>query len=611
MALVIRLTQILEFLAAKGQATEAELAQLIHASNQTLKTVIEQLNQALADVAVIKRDKKRYRLQVFDFDELALLLRGGFKASADFNSSDKRLAYICKSLIEQDTYLLMDDLADELLISRGTIQKDLKKLGQLVKNYDAVLESKPNCGIRLVASEFAKRLIFLNHVYDYYQYELTGACEFFEILDELYEDLHLNLAQATTLEREIFLATQRIKQNYIIENRIDHYLNFAKDNLIFNDFFVKIEDKLARNLTQYERDFMAYPLNMNNNFPFDKALIDQAFVNDLVGQMMQDIYDNYPIHISQEQLSQALKYHLIFLLNRTTFHYQEKNIFFKSISNRYPFAFQLAEIAQKSIAKVTGMIISEMEVNTLAIYFELSLSQVRLDHVKKIALVADVGETVKKMMLSQIQAIFGNRIEIEVFGEAQATQNFASFLAVFTTIPLKAISPDVLEIQVSNLLDDDFISQKIRKIKDNVLLRQQNIELTFTICKQAYPENLSTLIADLEKADKVDKAFGQRIAERNAKASTIFDERIAFPHAINAQADKIIISVAAVPSDKIQLIFLLAVPEKLNKESESDLVKVYDMIFEIIGDGDLQQGILQMTELQALQGLLKRKGLIV
>ena len=88
MALVVRFTQILEFLVAKGQATEMQLSHLIKASEQTVRSVMTQLNQALEDVAVITRDKKMYRLVVKDYDELALLLGGGIKAIADFNSSE-------------------------------------------------------------------------------------------------------------------------------------------------------------------------------------------------------------------------------------------------------------------------------------------------------------------------------------------------------------------------------------------------------------------------------------------------------------------------------------------------------------------------------------------
>ena len=53
-----------------------------------------------------------YRLVVKDYDELALLLVGGIKAIADFNSSDKRIAYICKVMIELGGYILIDDIAD-------------------------------------------------------------------------------------------------------------------------------------------------------------------------------------------------------------------------------------------------------------------------------------------------------------------------------------------------------------------------------------------------------------------------------------------------------------------------------------------------------------------
>jgi lichenan operon transcriptional antiterminator len=612
--LVVRFTRILEFLTAKGQATEQQLSQLIKTSHQTLKSVIDQLNKTLQDVAYISHDKKVYHLHVSDFDELALLLRGGLKATVDFNSSEKRLAYICKRLIDTEDYVLIDDMADELSISRGTIQKDLKKLTQLVKKYDCLLDSRPNRGVKLIAREVTKRLLFINHVYDYYQYELRFDGEFFEVLDDLYETLHLNLTQVTMLEREILFAISRIKKGHLIEEKMTYYINFAEDNAIVNDFFVKIEAKLARNLTQYERDFMAYPLNMNNNFSFDSSKIDKHFLNTLIYQMRQDICEAYPIYMNWEQLLEALGYHLIFLLNRTVFHYQEKNIFFKSILNRYPFAFQLAEIAQKSIQKLTGLLISDLELNTLAIYFELSLSKVRMDYVKKIALVADVGARVKNLMFDQIQMMFGASIAIERFTEENAGQTFSEFLAVFTTIPLKKIAPDVIEIQVSNLLDPDeelMISHKIRKIKVSNMLRQEDIELDFMILEKTYQENLAFMIENLEKSAQVDKGFAKRIIERNDKSSTIFDECIAFPHAINSQSDKIILHVAVIPHQQIQLIFLLAVPEHLTKESESDLIKVYDMIFEIIGNEALRQEILQTLTLEQFCGLFKRKGMVV
>lgn len=611
MALVVRFTQILEFLVAKGQATEMQLSHLIKASEQTVRSVMTQLNQALEDVAVITRDKKMYRLVVKDYDELALLLGGGIKAIADFNSSDKRIAYICKVMIELGGYILIDDIADELVVSRGTIQKDLRKLGQLVTLYDGQLESKPNCGVRLLASEFGKRLIFLNHVYDYYQYELKFDSDFFDLLDNLYDKLKLNQIQVTTFERELLLSINRIQAGHIIETEIDNYCNLVNHNEFLNDFFIKIENKLNRNLTQYEQDFMAYPLNMNNNFPFDATRIDFAFINRLIHQIVMDIDEEYPIQMNQTTLFEALKFHVTFLLNRTRFQYQEKNIFFKSIQNRYPFAYQLAEIAKESIKKVTGLVISDIELNTLAIYFELSLSKVRIDSTKKVALIANVGTAAKQMLYLQIRTILGEDIVMTELTEEAANQDFSEFMVVFTTVPLKAISSNVMEIQVANLLDDDFITTRLRKLKNSILLDKSKVKMTMTHLNQTYSENLIQMMGDLEQQGKVDSQFAERILARNQTASTIFENTFAFPHTINVGSSDIVLSIGLVPKDEISLIFMLAVPENLLPNWESDLVKVYDMIFEIVGKPELQYEILKMENLEQLQGLLKRKGLII
>ena len=611
MALVVRFTQILEFLVAKGQATEMQLSHLIKASEQTVRSVMTQLNQALEDVAVIMRDKKMYRLVVKDYDELALLLGGGIKAIADFNSSDKRIAYICKVMIELGGYILIDDIADELVVSRGTIQKDLRKLGQLVTLYDGQLESKPNCGVRLLASDFGKRLIFLNHVYDYYQYELKFDSDFFDLLDNLYDKLKLNQIQVTTFERELLLSINRIQAGHIIETEIDNYCNLVNHNEFLNDFFIKIENKLNRNLTQYEQDFMAYPLNMNNNFPFDATRIDFAFINRLIHQIVMDIDEEYPIQMNQTTLFEALKFHVTFLLNRTRFQYQEKNIFFKSIQNRYPFAYQLAEIAKESIKKVTGLVISDIELNTLAIYFELSLSKVRIDSTKKVALIANVGTAAKQMLYLQIRAILGEDIVITELTEEAANQDFSEFMVVFTTVSLKAISSNVMEIQVANLLDDDFITTRLRTLKNSILLDKSKVKMTMTHLNQTYSENLIQMMGDLEQQGKVDSQFAERILARNQTASTIFENTFAFPHTINVGSSDIVLSIGLAPKDEISLIFMLAVPENLLPNWESDLVKVYDMIFEIVGKPELQYEILKMENLEQLQGLLKRKGLII
>lgn len=611
MALVLRFTQILEFLVAKGQATEMQLSHLIQVSQQTVKTVVLQINQEFVDVAKIHYQQHVYRLEVLDFDELELLLAGGIKAGADFNSSEKRMAYIAKLLIDSGTYHLIDEMSDVLAVSRGTIQKDLKKLSLVVKSYHASLDSKPNRGVRLLASEVNKRLIFVNHVYDFYQYELGYDPKFFSLLDALYDQLNLNAGQVALLERELLFSIHRISQGYIIEEQIENYINFASEQPNLLVFFNKLEDELKRNLTQYEQDFMAYPLNMNNNFPFDTRLLNKALIHRLINQITKDIFEDYPIQISRQALIDALQYHVTFLINRTVCHYQEKNIFFKSIQARYPFAYQLAQITRKSIWQVTDLMISDIELNTLAIYFELLLSKVRIDSPKQVALVASVGPAVRQVLRHQIQMIFGEEMAITMLTEEAVAQDFSEYIAVFTTIPLKAISPDVMEIQVANLLDEDFVTHQMHSFKESVLLEHAKIDISILHLENDYAENLAFMLSDLRLQGKVDATFSERVMARSQKSSIIFDETFAFPHTINVGAEQIVLSIGVSPDDQIKLIFLLGVPDTLMPNSESDLIKVYDMIFEIIGDESLSTSMIDTTSSAQLLGVLKRKGVMI
>ena len=95
-------------------------------SLQTLQKSIQQLNDVLApNIQIISQDDL-LMLEVYDYTELERILSGSLKQESDFNSSSKRIAYLLKRLIESTSPLLIDDLAEEVGVSRSTLNKDLK-----------------------------------------------------------------------------------------------------------------------------------------------------------------------------------------------------------------------------------------------------------------------------------------------------------------------------------------------------------------------------------------------------------------------------------------------------------------------------------------------------
>lgn len=125
MALVDRWYDILNILEANPNMTQQELEYNLGTSRQTLKKNIKLLNKELENIAVITLDNQKYSLSILQFDEYEKILSGKLKRESDFNSSSKRIAYILKSLIEINKPIIIDDLSEELTVSRGTVSNDL------------------------------------------------------------------------------------------------------------------------------------------------------------------------------------------------------------------------------------------------------------------------------------------------------------------------------------------------------------------------------------------------------------------------------------------------------------------------------------------------------
>ena len=171
MALVGRLYNILFILETQPDISQQELEQILGTSRQTLKKNIQLLNKELKDVAEITLDNHRYSLEVINIEEYDKILSGKLKKESDFNSSSKRIAYILKRLIEQANPIIIDDLSEELMVSRGTVTNDINALRKLVESYDIEIIGTPNKGLEISGEEINIRLIYINIVLEYFLME--------------------------------------------------------------------------------------------------------------------------------------------------------------------------------------------------------------------------------------------------------------------------------------------------------------------------------------------------------------------------------------------------------------------------------------------------------
>lgn len=110
-----------------------------------------------------------------NYSAMAKLQTNFLKKDLDFNDPSKRQATILKELLQQITdYVILDDLAESLAVSRGTINKDLKALKQQLDYYQVRIETKTNRGIHLaVEHDYMYAVITRTLVGKYYELEAT------------------------------------------------------------------------------------------------------------------------------------------------------------------------------------------------------------------------------------------------------------------------------------------------------------------------------------------------------------------------------------------------------------------------------------------------------
>ncbi|NRK74133.1 PRD domain-containing protein, partial [Salmonella enterica subsp. enterica serovar Typhi] len=79
---------------------------------------------------------------------------------------EDRVTYIIIRFLLNDHYLKLDDLADELFVSKSTIQQDIKNVKEILQKYDITLEARPNYGLKAVGDEIKVRFCLSEYVLD-------------------------------------------------------------------------------------------------------------------------------------------------------------------------------------------------------------------------------------------------------------------------------------------------------------------------------------------------------------------------------------------------------------------------------------------------------------
>ena len=603
-----RSLRLLNILESSFLVQDQYLLDVLKVSSKTISNEIKSLNELFEDCAYIENKNSNYSLFITKLEEYLKRKRSIYEASVNFDSSKVRLVYIFKTLVSSGESTLIDDLAFEMIVSRTTLNSDIKKLNDIISSYNLVIKGKPNTGIKVVGLEKDIRIFILENIFNYMYKEDIFDKDDNMFFDETFEKYKIDKQAKAEFFRYLTVSLDRFANGFYLdfeEKQYEELLNNYAQPFIkeISDY---IENKYKISLSTDEIKFLAIcfatmrvPTKINKIR--ENLKYTEEYTN-LVQEILETVVYEYGLEFDTSDIIEEFIYHIYFLMERLKYGVRYNNNMKEKIKEQYPVSYKIAKTASKVINDKYNYIVSEDEISYLAIYFETLLKKIKVQSEDlNILLITNSGPAYSKLMVNEIENVIVNS-QVSAYTTFEKV-DYSKFNIIISTEDIQ-FDTETPVIYQNEILDKVYLKKEINFLQyvnkmnnpsirgmESVLLSSMREE-TFFKCdsKKTYAENIDFMIEELIKQHLVDDKFLERIREREKKSSMIFEKNVAFPHMINKLGDDLIIALGVSEkgfkdNEDLKLIFMACVPE--GEKNGLILAKTYDELISIIKDEKL------------------------
>lgn len=386
---------------------------------------------------------------------------------------EDRANYILKTLAQTDKYIKLDDIADQLLVSRATIANDLITVKKHLSHFNLSIMQKPNYGIKLIGKESERRKALADTIFR----DMNEREIYYDFLDtyldssdyKIIEIIRNNNIHLSDLSLVDILINYSIS---IARNMAGHPLDtvFEDVELIQNTN----EYKAALQLSQLAKECYNVILNESEILFFtimmickastqNKIYYEDSVTSKLTHEILDDIYKSTLIHIDSKYYERLSLYIQTSLLRQK---YQEKirNPLFDKIQDDMPFALYLTRIVSKKIKDYTNIPLSRSEITAFTIFFNNIITE-HTDHRKKALLINCMGNFASNYNINMLEKELLNDLVVHkcISYSELPNENIKDYDLIISNAPIHK-SYDIPIINTSYIMTMDdiiFIKSKL------------------------------------------------------------------------------------------------------------------------------------------------------
>lgn len=640
-----RETEIIRYILVQGKTHYEEIAAHMNLSQRTIANVLDQVEPAIKNLGVqlIRRPNDGIYF-TGKLDKLRKSL--SLTSATDFQSKGGRQRYILFKLLLNSMPYTLQGLADELFVSRSTVENDFLIVRKKLTSLGIGVEISHQ-GINISANEDQRREAIAELISQYWGQEIYAEYE------------HGELIRTINLPPKL----QQLFSKYIISLVMDTLTEFIeKSHLIFSDYefqslaihlMIALERinnssidseklvKLGKN-TKLLNETKLLVTILERRYQHSIPMVEQRYLNlHIVAAMHKKIsladvkeqpnlqkgdsdFKNVSVFLKKrlvnihpdKELLEGLSLHLESTIKRLKVGLNIYNPYTKEIRRNLPEAFDAAVELKADLQTKYEIILNDDELAFIALHFESFYERHLSDKRLRVVVVCSSGIGTSQLLAQRLETRFNKILQVNrVTTVADLFNSKLTEDLVISTIPISNIEKPV--ICVGPLLepnDIQVIQSEIKQLQKNtqshnpffdflkpelILIKDQS---------EDYQQTMETITQALinGKYIKNVKEVLKAVDQREELASTAM-ERFALPHVnpklIEKSALVLLISKKPILWKKSEVNFIFFIG--LNNEVKGKMRDIFKLINAIIDDQQLQGRLLKAQQEQQVIKILK------
>lgn len=620
-----RLEEIFIQISKNEFTTIKELTNSFHVTDRTIRTDIQAINLEIAkyECEILLKRKSGYYLMSYNKDKFKELQNQIEKQTnvLTFNSLDDRIKYILQKLLYSQDYVILDDLANEVFVSRNTLQNYIKPIKETLETYNLIYVSKPNLGVKVFGNEKDKRECLLNEIlckdtptyiigFTKEEQMLFRDIDLFEIqtlVNQLLNkhDIHASDYDRKNLIMHCALMISRVKT----ENYIPFDVQFPIQDDIYElieQLCIQLENKFDIQITSGEKQYIY--LHIASNTHMNIYSVNTVKLQNQITKLLEVIYEEYNFDLRQDAiLKKDLFNHFSSILSSKNIYMNKKNPLLNTIKTNFPLPF---EITLTSTAKVFSEALTEDEIGYISLHIGAAIERcfTSMYQKKRVVLVCGSGIATTRMLGARLQTFFNSKIVIvnKISYAEFMHYDFANIDFVISTIPIQSdnIPVEIVDFTLKNT-DIEKISKRLSHMdkKANFVTKFFDKQLFLHKSNAVTKEDVLKELAHLlENQNIVSDTFIHSVLKRESIACTNLNDIFAIPHPMEACSNETKVAVAILDQsvewndkhEEVQIIFMISIKQGEQKQFEH----LYDLFIEIVGNTKLQQDIVHSNSFE-------------